>query len=61
MEVAAGVSGVVLMLRLEVTGVPVGVTDAGVKPQMAPVGKLTEAQLNTTAPVKPFAGVTVTV
>jgi len=60
-EFAAGVAAVVLMLREDVTADPAGVTEPGVKPQIAPVGILRAPQLSTTALLKPFVGVIVTV
>jgi hypothetical protein len=60
-EVATGVAVVVLMFSEDVTADPLGVTEPGVKPQIAPVGKPRGAQLKTTVPVKPLVGVMVTV
>jgi len=60
-EVPAGVAAVVAMLRPEVTAAPLGVTGVGVKTQVAPAGKLTEAQVSATALLKLFVGFTVMV
>jgi len=51
LEVAAGV--VVSVLMVSVDGVP-GVTDAGTKSQVAPLGRLAPLQVRVTEPVKPF-------
>jgi len=58
LEVPTGVAAEVLILRAEVTAAAPGVTELGTKAQLAPVGKLTAAQVSATALLKPFTGVT---
>jgi hypothetical protein len=53
------VRAVVVMVSVEVAAAPLTVTDAGEKPQAAPVGK--PEQVNDTAPVNPLLGVSVRV
>ena len=60
MEVAAGVVAEVVRVRVEETGVPLGVTDGGTNAQLAPVGRPAE-HVRVTTPVKPFGAVTVMV
>jgi hypothetical protein len=56
---SGGVREVVLRVRVEVTGVPPGVSIGGLKEQFPPAGK-TE-HVNATAPTKPLMGATVIV
>jgi hypothetical protein len=57
-EVPTAVVGEVVRVRAELTATPAGVTDPGVKAQLAPTGRLTGSQVSTTALLKPFTGVT---
>lgn len=59
-EVPGGVATVVLIVSVESTGAPEGVTGVGVKAQLAPAGRLIAAQDRSTGLVNPFTGVTVT-
>jgi hypothetical protein len=58
LDVAIGVVELVVMVRADVTAVPVGVTGLGAKPQLVPAGRLGIEQVSATALLKPFTGVT---
>jgi hypothetical protein len=52
---------VVATVSVVVTALPFGVTDAGLKLHVTPFGNVALSQLNMTAWLKPFCGVTVNV
>ena len=60
-EVPTGVAAEVVMVRADVAAEAPGVTVFGTKTQVAPVGRVTESQVSTTALLKPFTAATVTV
>ena len=61
LEVPAGVAEVVLIVRAESTATDPGVTGVGTKAQLAPVDRLTESQVRSTALLKPLSAVSETV
>lgn len=60
-EIPIGVAAVVLTVSVDVAAVTPGVTGVGAKPQVAPAGSPSAAQVSATGLLNPLAAVTVTV